>query len=211
MEEKENSPQSTVHSLQPRNGIVFTNALQRKSPWSTVNGPWLTATNGLNEIHKCTPLTLRKLLTVDYRPWTLLIILFLAGCSGPKEDVVLRQIKDVVVDAATEPMLKANAIFYNPNNMRLKLKKINVEIFVDGKKVANVDQELKTVIPARDEFTIPLEVKLAMKELGILDTLFGIIGGKKYKIEYKGFLKLTYHGWPIRVPVEFKDEIRMKF
>ena len=34
----------------------------------------------------------------------------------------------------TDPMLKANAIFYNPNNMRGKLKKIDIEIFVNGKK-----------------------------------------------------------------------------
>jgi hypothetical protein len=54
-------------------------------------------------------------------------------------------------------------------------------------------------------------VKLALKELGFMDTLFGMLGGKKFQIEYKGFLKLTYHGFPIRVPVNYKDEIRVKF
>ncbi len=141
-----------------------------------------------------------------------LVLLFIVtGCTLPKDEIVLRQIKDVVVDAASEPTLKANAVFYNPNNVRMRLKKINVEVFVDGKKVAHVNQDLKTIIPARDEFSIPLEVKLAMKELGFMDTLFGIIGGKKFKVEYKGVLKLTYHGLPIRVPVEFNDEIRIKF
>jgi LEA14-like dessication related protein len=139
------------------------------------------------------------------------LFLTFSSCSTPKEDVVLRYIKDVVVDAASEPMLKANAVFYNPNNVRMRLKKINVEVYVDGKKVANVDQELKTIIPARGEFSIPLEVKLAMKELGFMDTLFGVLGGKKFKVQYKGFLKLTYHGLPVKVPVEFSDDIRVKF
>ena len=47
----------------------------------------------------------------------------MTGCKRPKEDIVLRQIKDVVVDATTEPMLKANAIFFNPNQCAGKIKK----------------------------------------------------------------------------------------
>ena len=67
----------------------------------------------------------------------LIIGLFLFnGCKRPEEDIVLRQIRNVVVDASTEPMLTANAIFYNPNNLRGKLKKIDIEIFVNGKKQA---------------------------------------------------------------------------
>lgn len=133
------------------------------------------------------------------------------GCKAPKEDIVLRQIKDVVVDATSDPMLKANAVFYNPNSMRGKLKKIDVDIFVNGKKAASVNQQLKTVIPANDEFSVPIEVKLAMKELGFMDTLLGMIGGKKFEVRYEGSLKLTYHGFPINVPVSYKDEVRVRF
>ena len=143
----------------------------------------------------------------------LLVILGLVtiGCKSPKEDIVLRQIRDVVVDATSDPMLKANAIFYNPNSMRGKLKKIDVDIFVNGKKAASVNQQLKTVIPANSEFSVPIEVKLAMKELGFMDTLLGMIGGKKFEVRYEGSLKLTYHGFPINVPVNYKDEVRVRF
>jgi len=141
----------------------------------------------------------------------LLVVLLLSGCKKPDQDIVLRKIKDVVVDATTEPMLRANAIFYNPNNLRGRLKKIDVEIFVNGKKAASVDQSLKTTIPAASEFTIPLEVKLALKELGFMDTLFGMIGGKTFNIHYKGFLRLSYHGFPINVPVDYKDEVKIRF
>src|SRR6187549_2823111 len=134
----------------------------------------------------------------------------LTGC-GPKEKIVLRQIRDVVVDGTTDPMLKAQAIFYNPNNMKMKLKRINVDVFVNGKKVANVNQKLKTLIPAKGEFTIPLEVKLAMKELGLMDTILGFLGGKKFNVEYKGSIRINYNGLPIRVPVHYKDEIRVRF
>ena len=140
----------------------------------------------------------------------LLLLLLLVGSCRPKEDIVLRNIRDIVVDVNTEPVLKAQAILYNPNNIRIKLRKIAIDVYVNGKKSGRVDQEPKMVIPAEAEFTIPLEVKLNMKELGLLDTIFGIIGGKKLKVEYKGSISVTYKGLPIRIPVNYQSEVRIK-
>ncbi len=137
-------------------------------------------------------------------------ILF-SGCERPSEDIVLRGINDVVVDATTEPMLKANALFYNPNKVKGKLKKIKVDIFINGKKAGEVNQDLKTKIPSMAEFTVPIEVKLAIKELWLMDTLLGMLGGRKYEVHYKGALKLSYHGIPINVPVDYKDDVKIRF
>ena len=137
------------------------------------------------------------------------LMVVLSSCK-PEEEIVLRQIKDVVVDATSGPKLKAQAVFYNPNSMRMKLRRINVDVFVDGKKAAEIDQSLKTVIPARGEFTVPLEVNLAMEDIGLLDTLLGMLGGSKLNVHYKGALKLNYHGMPLRVPVDYKDEVRIR-
>ena len=141
----------------------------------------------------------------------LLAVLLLAGCQKPEHDIVLRHIRDVVVDASSEPMLKANAVFFNPNDMRGRIRKIDVEIYVNGKKAASVDQTLKTSIPAQSEFVVPLEVKLALKELGVMDTIFGMIAGKTFKIRYKGSLKLSYRGLPLNVPVDYEDDVKLRF
>jgi LEA14-like dessication related protein len=125
--------------------------------------------------------------------------------------VKLVKIKDVLVDGTSDPKLKGTAIFFNPNDKKGKLKRVNVDIYVDGKKAGTIDQHLKTVIPAKAEFSVPLEVNLHMKELGFLDTLLGVLGGKKFEVRYEGSLKLTYHGIPIKVPIKYKDEIRVKF
>jgi LEA14-like dessication related protein len=151
--------------------------------------------------------------TVHLRNVFLLIFISLVfiQCQKPDQDIELRRITDVVVDASTDPMLKANALFYNPNKAHGRLKKIKVEIFINGKKVGDVDQDLKTKIPSRAEFTIPIQVKLAMKELGFMDTVLGMIGGKKFEVQYKGFLKLSYHGLPVKVPVDYKDDVKVRF
>jgi LEA14-like dessication related protein len=144
-----------------------------------------------------------------------IIILFgtvLYGCkTGDYEEIKLKQIRDVVVDANTDPHLRATAIFFNPNNKQGRLKKINVDIYVNGKKAGKIDQKLHTLIPANGEFSVPLEVQLAIKELGFFDTLLGVLGGKKFEVRYEGSLKLTYHGIPFRVPVKYTDEVRIRF
>ncbi len=144
-------------------------------------------------------------------PGIVFLSLAVVACRRPSEDIQLKRINDVVIDATSEPMLRANALFFNPNKMRGKLKKIKVDIYVNGKKAAHVDQDLKTQIPAQAEFTVPLEVRLALKELGFMDTLMGMIGGKKMEVRYEGFLRLNYRGIPIRVPVDYKDEVRIRF
>ncbi len=70
---------------------------------------------------------------------------------------------------------------------------------------------MKIKIPAKGEFTVPLEVNLKMKELGFMDTVFGMLGGKKFDIRYEGYLKVNYRGVPIKVPVHYKDEVRVRF
>jgi LEA14-like dessication related protein len=137
-------------------------------------------------------------------------VLVALSCCKPKEEIVLKSVRDIVVDASTEPTLKANAILYNPNNIKIKLRKIAIDVYVNGKKSGRIDQELKLLIPAESEFKVPLEVKLNMKELGLLDTIFGMLGGKKLKVEYKGSISVTYKGLPIRVPVNHQSEVRFK-
>lgn len=142
--------------------------------------------------------------------WVCGLLVMLGACQ-PQQDVELRQIRDVIVDASAEPLLKANAILYNPNSVRMKLRHINIEVFVNDKPSALIDQKLDMRIPAKAEFTIPLEVRLNTKEKGFLNTLFKVISGKKTKVRYKGSIRITYKGIPVRVPVDYEDEVKLKF
>jgi len=139
----------------------------------------------------------------------ILIAVTLVSC-GPQEAVEFKQVKNVSFHASSDPRIEGDVVFFNPNNMSMKLKKINIEIFVDGKKAAEINQNLKMRIPANDQFTVPIQAKLAVQESGLLNTVFGMIGGKRKEVHYKGFLKINYHGLPIRVPVDYKSEIRIK-
>ena len=133
------------------------------------------------------------------------------GACAPREPVVLREVQ--IIDFAPgkdgNPILKANAILYNPNKGSLRLKAIELDILLDGKVSANIDQKLNALIKGTSEFTVPLEVQLQLKDSGLLGTLLSMLGGKRYKIQFVGKLKVSIGGFPIRIPIDHKDEIKL--
>jgi LEA14-like dessication related protein len=130
----------------------------------------------------------------------------------PKEQLVLRSVRDITVesDSVGKTLLKGVAVFYNPNSIRMTLREINVEVFINGKKSAHADQKLSAKIPANNTFSLPLEVQISLKEFGLLDTLMGLLGGRKYEIRYEGYVRVRVHGMMIKVPIQFKDQIKLR-
>ncbi len=140
------------------------------------------------------------------------LLALLTICCVPREQVILKAVENVelIPGSGEDLMLKAEARFYNPNKARLKLKNIQIDVWVDGKQSARIDQRLNTLIKARSEFTIPLEVKVSLKEIGLMDALMGLLGGKKFEIHYVGNVKLAAHGIPVTVPVDHKKRVRLR-
>jgi LEA14-like dessication related protein len=138
------------------------------------------------------------------------MISVLGGCV-PKEKVTLRSvvIKQVEPGRDGDPLLKADVVFFNPNSSRMRLRRIQIDILVDGTKAASVDQELSALIKANSEFTVPLEVKLKMKEIGLLNTIVNLFAGKKYEIQFVGNMKVKVNGFPLKVPVSYKEEFKL--
>ncbi len=141
----------------------------------------------------------------------LLLLSLLAGSCVPKEQVVLRSvaIKEVNPGNDGDVLLKADAFFFNPNSSRMRLKRIEIDVLVDGTKAARVDQHVSALIKPNSEFTIPLEVQLKLKEIGLLNTIMNLFGGKKYEVQFVGRLKVTVNGFPIAVPVNYKEQIKL--
>ncbi|MBL7850526.1 MAG: LEA type 2 family protein [Cyclobacteriaceae bacterium] len=129
----------------------------------------------------------------------------------PKEPVVLREVHIRSVELGRDgkgPLLKADAILYNPNKGSLRLKEIDLDILLNEKPAATIDQELNAQIKGQSEFTVPLEVQLTLSDSGLLDTVLSLFGGKKYSIRFTGKIKVKVGGFPVKIPVDHRDEIR---
>lgn len=139
-----------------------------------------------------------------------LAILILATTCRPDEPLQLQQIKNVQVELAQEPLLRAEAIIHNPNKMSVKLRRADIAVQVDGKPAATIQQEFNMKIPAQSDFSLPLEVKVNFREMGFLDTVLSVLGGKKFEVSYTGTLWLSYNGVRIKLPVNHREEVRVR-
>lgn len=142
----------------------------------------------------------------------ILTALVLGSCL-PKNAIELRDVRNLQLKVGENgyPVLMGDAVFYNPNASRMRLKQIKVDVFVDGKKSARVDHELKTVARGHSEFMVPLTVQLEVKDIGLMDAIKSIFGGKTYQIHYLGELKVNVNGIPFKVPVDHKEDFKLRF
>lgn len=140
----------------------------------------------------------------------LLSCIFLLSC-GNFEDVKLRQLRNITADVSDKPILKAEAVFYNPNKQEGKLKAVHLEVYIEGKKAASIDQRFTINVPSKGEFTIPLQAEVNLKEQGLMDKVLSFIGARKIKVHYKGNILITHRGIPIRVAVDEEAEVKLRF
>lgn len=141
-----------------------------------------------------------------------MVVLFLclAGCL-PKEELQFKKVTNISLTASgATPILKGDLLLYNPNKKRMKLKKLDLIIELNGKQAGLVDQTLNQIIPAQDEFTVPIEVTVSLKEIGLLEAISGILGGKKNSVRIQGKIRGSVNGVTMSVPVDYTEEIRIK-
>ncbi len=131
---------------------------------------------------------------------------------APKEQVVFKSINNLLLDGdmGGSPTLKGDALFFNPNKMQTRLKEIKVDVMVDGKKAAEVDQMMDIVVPKQSDFTVPIQAKLALQDMGLLDAVIGFFGGKSYQVQFVGYIRIVKHGVTIKVPVKYNQEVKLR-
>jgi len=152
---------------------------------------------------------LKKFVTLS--PIVFLLVIVAVSCV-PKDEVVFKGVKNISVeqDENNEPVLRGEALFYNPNNEKMKLKEIYADVLVNGKPSAQVRQNLKLTIPAKSDFSVPVLAQLSLKELGLLDTIVNLLGGKKFDVQYTGFVRIAVHGVTIKVPFTYQEQLRLR-
>ena len=90
----------------------------------------------------------------------------------------------------------------------MKLREVKIDVFLDGNKSAFVDQNTKVVAKAKSEFTIPVVLQLT-EGVNIQNLLLGVLRGKKYQVRYVGYLKVNVNGFPVRIPIDHEEELKL--
>lgn len=144
---------------------------------------------------------------------SLIIMLSFFNCKVKEKPEFIKVENIKVVESNAEFVrLKANALFKNLNSVGGKLATEGIKVFVEGKELATVvSEEFK--VPAKQEFTIPLDVKIETKRLLQKDNLNGLISsilGQKLTLRFKGDIKYKVLGFSHRYQLDQTEDIKIK-
>ena len=129
-----------------------------------------------------------------------LLIFLTTSCQAPKE-LVYRDFKNLKVEKAgfSSTTLKLDLVYYNPNNFGLQLKYTDLDIYVDSNYLGHSSQDYQITIPRLSEFTLPLQIDVAMENL-IKNALPALLG-KEVMLKVTGSVKLgkanVYKTFPV--------------
>jgi len=142
----------------------------------------------------------------------IIIFLSIASCKAPEEAPVFKRVDNIRVTkvTGTEAVLSGKAFFFNPNKVGMTLRKVNIDVTLEDKKIGTINQTTKTKVPANSDFSVPVDATFNIVDVGFLNSILNVLGGKKMKAHYKGYIKLSVHGVPIKVPIDYEEEIRLR-
>lgn len=132
------------------------------------------------------------------------------------QEVAFKHIENVKVGAisfqAKNVTLTADAIFHNPNSVKLNVKGIRAKAYIDGEEVSTIREQLETEMPAKSDFTLPITIEVPTKKLlGNLGNLIKQFTNKKEAIvKLEGAINVEVLGQEIAVPFDYEDVYKME-
>lgn len=125
------------------------------------------------------------------------------------ETVEYRGLSNFKVGLKPKPVASADIRFFNPNRVSGQLRSAEMEVWVDGKKAGSVVQEYDIPVKKQSEFSVPVEVSISLKDLGLMSTMATLLRGDPLPVMLKGHVQLQVHGIPVRIPVEHTEKIKI--
>jgi len=106
--------------------------------------------------------------------------------------------------------LGADAEFHNPNKIKCKIVKIEMNVVLDDKLIGILGEKADVVIKRKSDFTVPLGV-LIKPEGTILEdikTFYKILTDRPAELYLVGFIKVKLMGIKFTVPVKYRQTLK---
>jgi len=107
--------------------------------------------------------------------------------------------------------LGADAVFNNPNPVRVKVKDLSVDVILENKLIGTLGEKQDIVIKRKSDFVIPLGIVL--KPDGSLfenlKNLLNVIRDKEVDIALVGKIKVKWLLFTKTVPIQYKQKIKL--
>jgi len=141
------------------------------------------------------------------------ILLTVLSCKVTEKPEFLRVENIEVLESNSEFIkLSANAFFNNPNDVGGSLKSEGIRVVVNDVEMATISSE-SFKVPAKKEFSIPLEANIPAKKILNINNLSGILNSlinKKMTIQYVGDIKYKVLGFSHTYKIDKTEEVKIK-
>lgn len=145
---------------------------------------------------------------IRFYPLSIITALFLmTSCRAPK-DLVYRDFKNLSIEKLgfAASLIKLDLVCYNPNNFSLLLKNTDLDISIDNNFLGHTAQDYQVTIPKRNEFTLPVQIELDMKNM--LKNALIAFSGKEVLLKVTGKVKVGKANVFKSFPVNYEGKQR---
>jgi len=142
-----------------------------------------------------------------------LMVIGLSSCDKP-ESPQFKYLDNIVVEleSLSTANLHAEAVLFNPNKNTITIKGADIDIMMDDKVIAVLEENYDIKAVGNEEFLVPLDVKIRLKDLNLnaIGSALGLLGDSGQEIRYLGKIRVKAYGVPFSVKVDYKDNINLK-
>jgi LEA14-like dessication related protein len=142
-----------------------------------------------------------------------LVVIGLSSCNKP-ESPQFKYLDNIVVEleSLSTANLHAEAVLFNPNKNTITIKGADIDIMMDDKVIAVLEENYDIKAVGNEEFLVPLDVKIRLKDLNLnaIGSALGLFGDSGQEIRYLGKIRVKAYGVPFSVKVDYKDNINLK-
>jgi LEA14-like dessication related protein len=135
----------------------------------------------------------------------LFLMLVIASCRQPKE-LVYQDVQNFNIKHAglRNTTLSMDVRLYNPNNYKLKLKKSDIDVYINGSLLGKINIEGGIDISKRDTSALPVMLDV---DLGnALPNMLQLLVNNEVNIKLSGSIKAGRHGLYVKVPVNYEGK-----
>lgn len=108
--------------------------------------------------------------------------------------------------------VSGEALFYNPNKTTINILDAVIDLSVDGSKITTLEQEFNIKAGKLQNFTVPIDVKVPLKDLKVnsISSALSMLGGEKKTLHFKGKIRVKVYGIAFSVPVDHFEDVALK-
>ncbi len=149
---------------------------------------------------------------MNYHRLLLLVLLtplFFTSCLSYKE-IELGDVKNIKLNKANngDAEIQVGINVSNPNNYKIKIKKIEADMLVNGKKIGKISLNKKVVLPKKSNEVQIFAVNTQLSNL--ISAIPNIFFGGEIKLQLKGHIKGKVFVVTKKFPLEAEKSISSK-